>query len=107
LAPVQRAKPSRLLETRASRPPSAGQFGSVSPLDLAAACAYMCTVETQTGKIKRRLEKGRVVPRPAWFQPRHYRHQDIREIITLPRHRTLSPGVARSIARKAQWPDDE
>ena len=67
----------------------------------------MCTVETRTSKIKRRLEKH------GWHLARHgsshdiYKHQRILGIITLPRHRTVSPGVARSIARKAQWPDDE
>ncbi|MDE0083103.1 MAG: type II toxin-antitoxin system HicA family toxin [Gammaproteobacteria bacterium] len=64
-------------------------------------------METRTTKIKRRLEKG------GWYLARHgsshdiYRHQDIRGIITLPRHRTVSPRVARSIASKAQWRDDE
>ena len=34
-----------------------------------------------------------------------YRHPNIRGIITLPRHRTISIEVARSIAKKAGWPD--
>ncbi len=62
-------------------------------------------METNTNRIKRRLE------RDGWYLARHgaehdiYRHPRIKGIITLPRHRTLSPGVVRSIASKAGWPD--
>ena len=35
-----------------------------------------------------------------------YRHPLIKGIITLPRHNKLSPGVARSIAKKAGWLDE-
>ena len=85
--------------------PGAGQ--DPQALDLASACAYICTVERRTRKIKRRLEKE------GWYLARHgsshdiYRRQDIRGIMTLPRQRTVSSGVARSIASKAQWQEDE
>jgi len=61
-------------------------------------------METKTTKIRKRLEKE------GWFLARHggghdiYRHGEIDGIITLPRHREVSPGVARSIAKKAGWP---
>ena len=94
--------PSRTRRTlRSRRPP-----GQTTP-DLASACAYVCTAERPTSKIKRRLEKG------GRYLARHgsshhiYRHQHIRGTIPLPRHRTVSSGVARSIANKAQWPDDQ
>lgn len=62
-------------------------------------------METKTAKIRRRLEKD------GWFLARHgaghdiYRHPTIPGIVTLPRHPTVTPGVARSIASKAGWPD--
>lgn len=62
-------------------------------------------METRTDRIKRRLEKD------GWYLARHgsghdvYRHLGIQGIITLPRHRKVSPGVARSIAKKAGWID--
>ena len=55
--------------------------------------------------IKRRLKQD------GWVLLRHgtnhdvYRHPRIKGIITLPRHRTVTPGVARSIAGKAGWPE--
>ncbi len=60
-------------------------------------------METDREKIRRRLE------RDGWQLVRHgsahdiYRHHTIAGIITMPRHRKLSPGVVRSIARKAGW----
>ena len=62
-------------------------------------------MNTKTSQIKRRLE------RDGWTLSRHganhdvYRHPKIHGIITLPRHRTVSPSVARSIAEKAGWTD--
>lgn len=62
-------------------------------------------IETKTERIKHRLEQD------GWYLTRHgsghdiYRHPDIKGIITLPRHKAVSPGVARSIARKAGWPE--
>ena len=47
-----------------------------------------------------------------WKLDRHggshdiYRHPVIPGIITLPRHKIVSPGVARSIAKKAGWTED-
>ena len=44
-----------------------------------------------------------------WYLARHggghdiYRHPGIKGIITVPRHKTLSPGVMRSIVKKANW----
>ena len=63
-------------------------------------------METKTQQFKHRLKKE------GWFLARHggghdiYRHPRIKGIITLPRHRTVTVGVARSIAKKAGWPDD-
>ena len=62
-------------------------------------------METSTAKIRRRLEKD------GWYLDRHgaghdiYRHPEIAGIVTLPRHAHVSPMVARSIARKAEWPE--
>ncbi len=62
-------------------------------------------METNRSKIKRRLE------REGWQLTRHgsnhdiYRHTRRSGTITLPRHRTFSPMVARSIAAKAGWTD--
>ncbi len=70
---------------------------------------YMCkrnvVMETKTDRIRRALEKD------GWYLVRHgsghdiYRHPSIKGIITLPRHKTVSLGVARSIAKKAGWPE--
>ena len=72
-------------------------------------CEYMHIIKramnTKTSQIKRRLEKD------GWSLSRHgtnhdvYRHPRIRGIITLPRHRTVTPAVARSIAKKTGWAD--
>ena len=32
-----------------------------------------------------------------------YRHPETKVVISLPRHRTVSPGVARQIAKAAGW----
>jgi len=66
-------------------------------------------METDRDKIRSRLE------RDGWELVRRgkahdiYRHPGIEGIVTLPRHNRLTPGVARSIARKAGWngPSDE
>lgn len=59
-------------------------------------------METNTAKIvKRLISEG-------WNLDRHgsqhdvYRHPD-KGVIQVPRHRTLSPGVAGSIHKKAGW----
>ena len=60
-------------------------------------------METETDRIRRRLEKD------GWFLTRHgsahdiYKHPHITGLITLPRHKTLSSGVVQSIAKKAGW----
>ena len=60
-------------------------------------------MDTATRRIRRRLEKD------GWFLSRRggahdiYRHPEIEGIVTLPRHRQVTPAVARSIARKAGW----
>ena len=47
--------------------------------------------------------------REDWYLERHggnhdvYRHPLMEHTIILPRHRTVSPGVARKIARDAGW----
>ncbi|MYE53747.1 MAG: type II toxin-antitoxin system HicA family toxin [Chloroflexi bacterium] len=60
-------------------------------------------METNRRRVRRRLEQD------GWYLHRRgsghdiYRHPSVRGIVTLPRHRTLSPGVARTIANKAGW----
>lgn len=60
-------------------------------------------MENNTASIVKRLKAD------GWYLARHgsghdiYRHPQIKGIITVPRHRTLSPGVLRSIAKKARW----
>ncbi|MCY4382719.1 MAG: type II toxin-antitoxin system HicA family toxin [Nitrospinae bacterium] len=62
-------------------------------------------IETNRNKIKRRLESD------GWYLSRHgsnhdiYRHPRKSGTITLPRHRTLTPGVVRTIAARAGWTD--
>ncbi len=61
--------------------------------------------ETNRRRNVRRLEED------GWYLQREgsqhaiYRHPRIEGRIVVPRHRTLSAGVARSIARKAGWED--
>jgi predicted RNA binding protein YcfA (HicA-like mRNA interferase family) len=63
----------------------------------------MPTIETSRAKIVSRLE------REGWSLVRHgaehdiYRRSGHRGTIAVPRHRTLSPGVARTIAKAAGW----
>lgn len=59
--------------------------------------------ETNTAAVVRRLKQE------GWTLDRHganhdvYVHQTLDGVIAVPRHRSLSPGVARSIARTAGW----
>ncbi len=59
--------------------------------------------ERDRGKIVARLT------REGWELARHggehdiYRHPEKNFPVVVPRHRTLSPGVARSIAKAAGW----
>ncbi|MDQ2861742.1 MAG: type II toxin-antitoxin system HicA family toxin [Pseudomonadota bacterium] len=60
-------------------------------------------VENTTSKVVKRLTGG------GWTLVRHganhdvYSHTDRPFPIQVPRHRNLSPGVARSIAKAAGW----
>ena len=65
---------------------------------------YLCTQWKRIhGVVRQRLE------RKGWYPERHgarhdiYWHPDIIAQIRLPRHRTVSPGVARQIAKIAGW----
>lgn len=63
-------------------------------------------METNRDRIERRLK------REGWLVHRHgrnhdiYRHSDIEGLINLPRHRVVSTGVARLIAKIAGWTED-
>ena len=60
-------------------------------------------METSTARVVKRLETE------GWALLRHganhdvYSHPGRSSPIQVPRHRTLSPGVARSIAKAAGW----
>jgi len=69
------------------------------------ACYYVHELKAETNrrKVIQRLEhEGWVLTRT---EGRHdvYTHGAARYTIPVPRHRTLSPGVARSIAKRAGW----
>ena len=63
----------------------------------------MPTVETDRAKVIRRLV------RDGWILHRHGAGHDVyiqsagNGVVIVPRHRTLSPGVARAIAKAAAW----
>jgi mRNA interferase HicA len=63
----------------------------------------MTTIETNRAKIVRRLGME------GWQLLRNgsehdvYDHASKTGVVTVPRHRTLSPGVARQIAKVAGW----
>jgi predicted RNA binding protein YcfA (HicA-like mRNA interferase family) len=59
-------------------------------------------METNTAKIIKRLKQDGWYFERAGREHDIYRHPDKGEV-QVPRHRTLSPGVARSIAKKAGW----
>ena len=79
--------------------------GAASDWKLLMCVRIMHAVETRTRRIRQRLE------REGWYLYRHgaghdiYHHASIALVITLPRHRTVKPGVARSIAKAAGWED--
>ena len=66
---------------------------------------YNGVVETNTRRVRRRLE------REGWYLERHgsnhdlYRHPHLPGLITLPRHHKLSTGMAATVAKKAIWLD--
>ena len=68
-------------------------------------CKKNVVMETKTDRIRRKLEKD------GWHLARDGSGHDIsrplslKGIITLPRYKTVSLGVARSIAKKAGWPE--
>jgi predicted RNA binding protein YcfA (HicA-like mRNA interferase family) len=62
----------------------------------------MPKAETNRGKVVSRLE------REGWQLARHGGDHDIfrhpqKGVVAVPRHRELSPGVTRSIAKQAGW----
>ncbi|MET0600311.1 MAG: type II toxin-antitoxin system HicA family toxin [Mesorhizobium sp.] len=62
----------------------------------------MGQIETNRARVVRRLG------REGWFMARSGAEHDIYRhpsggVVSVPRHRTLSPGVARSIAKAAGW----
>jgi predicted RNA binding protein YcfA (HicA-like mRNA interferase family) len=62
----------------------------------------MPQIETNTTKVKRRLESE------GWIDVGGKKHDKYKKggvgpAIIVPRHRTLSPGVAENIARAAGW----
>jgi predicted RNA binding protein YcfA (HicA-like mRNA interferase family) len=63
----------------------------------------MTSLETNRAKIVRRLgtEGWRLLRNGAEHDV--YDHASKPGVLTVPRHRTLSPGVARQIARIAGW----
>jgi predicted RNA binding protein YcfA (HicA-like mRNA interferase family) len=59
-------------------------------------------VETNRARVVSRLQ------REAWELARHGGEHDVfkhpqKGVVSVPRHRVLSPGVARSIAKAAGW----
>jgi len=64
----------------------------------------MAGPETNTSKVVARLRRDGWQGHPGG---RHdvYKHPDRKGRIIVPRHRTLSPGVAREIAKVAGWKD--
>ena len=63
----------------------------------------MVSVEMNRAKVLTRLTQE------GWVLARHGAEHDVYTrpgqpgVVSLPRHRTLSPGVARSIAKSAGW----
>jgi predicted RNA binding protein YcfA (HicA-like mRNA interferase family) len=62
----------------------------------------LANAETNRGKVVARLQ------REGWDLARHGAGHDVfrhptKGVVIVPRHRTLSPGVARSIAKAAGW----
>ena len=60
-------------------------------------------METSRAKVVRRLQREGWVNRGGANHDVYTHPQRPGVIITVPRHRTLSPGVARQIARNAGW----
>lgn len=60
-------------------------------------------METDRGKIVRRLQREGWSNRGGSGHDVFTHPQRPGKIIVVPRHRTLSPGVARQIAKQAEW----
>ena len=61
------------------------------------------TIETDRAKIVRRLEREGWIPRRGGKHDVYTNPAKPQTSIAVPRHRTLSPGVARGIAKDAGW----
>jgi len=63
----------------------------------------VASLETNRRRVIAQLE------REGWYRKRHgkehdvYGHPNLKGRIIVPRHNTLSPGVARKIAKEAGW----
>jgi mRNA interferase HicA len=60
-------------------------------------------IETNRQKVAARLEREGWMVRHGGMHDVYTHPDKPRQIITLPRHRTLSPGVARNTAKTAGW----
>ena len=75
--------------------------------------SFSCTkrLDIFCEKVHIYAQRRRGLEKDGWYLARHgsghdiFRHPRIKGIITLPRHKTVSPGVAHSIAKKAGWPE--
>jgi predicted RNA binding protein YcfA (HicA-like mRNA interferase family) len=63
----------------------------------------MPSIETNTRKIKSRLEREGWVNIGGGGHDRYENEKHPGVLITVPRHKEVSPGVARSIAKAAGW----
>lgn len=81
----------------------AAQTGGLSYNTIAHIFAHVAGLETNRTKVVARLRREGWESRPG----RHdvFKHPARRGRIIVPRHRTLSPGVARAIAKEAGWPE--
>jgi predicted RNA binding protein YcfA (HicA-like mRNA interferase family) len=65
----------------------------------------MAAIETNRRKVVARLQRDGWLLRPADGGHDVYKHSERPGRIVIPRHRVLSPGVARTIAKQAGWKD--
>ena len=63
----------------------------------------MPSFETNRAKIVRRLQSEGWALVRSGKEHDIYKRPDKPAVIAVPRHRTLSPGVARQIAKTAEW----
>jgi predicted RNA binding protein YcfA (HicA-like mRNA interferase family) len=81
-------------------------------LENGARCAYICAsavnfMETSRSKIVMRLEREGWINRGGGNHDVYTNPARPGVIVSVPRHRTLSPGVARKIAKLAGWTTQE